>query len=370
MSKGVDVNLENVWIRFGEFVAVREANVNIKGGEFFSFLGPSGCGKTTILRAVSGFLEPSDGTIKIGGKDMAGIGPNKRPTALIFQNLALFPLMKVWENITFSLEVQGVGKADRRKRADELLEMIALSDQGEKLPSELSGGQKQRVAIARALCAEPDVLLLDEPLSALDLKLRQHMRTELREIQQRVGITFIYITHDQGEALTMSDKVAVMRAGIIDQIADGKSVYDDPATPFVASFVGENNVFRGKVKSIDGDMALIDTNRSGTLLARMASAAKGTLKVGDNAMMFIRPEACKIATDTSPAHNRLTAKVKNEEFEGQIYNVFLEGSEGKEIKMSLVNIGQQRLSARGSDLTLEYAPEQAVALPAGDLASE
>lgn len=370
MSKGVDVNLENVWIRFGEFVAVREANVTIKGGEFFSFLGPSGCGKTTILRAVSGFLEPSDGMVKIGGKNMAGIGPNKRPTALIFQNLALFPLMKVWENITFSLEVKGVGKADRRKRADELLDMIALSDQADKLPSELSGGQKQRVAIARALCAEPDVLLLDEPLSALDLKLRQHMRTELREIQQRVGITFIYITHDQGEALTMSDKVAVMRAGVIDQIANGHSIYNDPATPFVASFVGENNVFRGKIKSVDGDMALIATNRSGDLLARIATSAKGTLKVGDPAMMFVRPEVCNIAEDPAPAHNRLTAMVKHEEFEGQIYNVFLEGSEGKEIKMSLVNIGQRRQSADGRSLTLEYVPEQAVVLPAGELASE
>ena len=369
MSKGVDVNLENVWIRFGEFVAVRDANVNIKGGEFFSFLGPSGCGKT-ILRAVSGFLEPSDGTVRIGGKDMAGIGPNKRPTALIFQNLALFPLMKVWENITFSLEVKGVSKADRRKRADELLDMIALSDQGDKLPSELSGGQKQRVAIARALCAEPDVLLLDEPLSALDLKLRQHMRTELREIQRRVGITFIYITHDQGEALTMSDNVAVMRAGVVDQIANGHSIYNDPATPFVASFVGENNVFRGKIKSIDGDMALIKTNRSGELSARIATAAKGKLKVGDPAMMFIRPEACNIAADTAPATNRLTAMVKHEEFEGQIYNVFLEGAEGKEIKMSLVNMGQHRQSAEGNNLTLEYVPDQAVVLPAGELASE
>lgn len=370
MTRGVDVSLENVWIRFGDFVAVREANVNINGGEFFSFLGPSGCGKTTILRAVSGFLEPSDGQVKIGGKDMAGIGPNKRPTALIFQNLALFPLMKVWENITFSLEVQGVGKADRRKRADELLDMIALPDQGEKLPSELSGGQKQRVAIARALCAQPDVLLLDEPLSALDLKLRQHMRTELREIQQRVGITFIYITHDQGEALTMSDNVAVMRAGIIEQIADGHTIYNDPATPFVASFVGENNVFRGKVKSIDGDTALIDTNRSGDLLARVAPSALGKMNVGDAAMMFVRPEACNIAADNTPATNRLTALVKHEEFEGQIYNVFLEGSEGKEIKLSLVNVGQQRQSAQGQNLTLEYDARQAIALPAGELASE
>ena len=197
MSAGVGVDLENLWIRFGDFVAVRDANVNIKGGDFFSFLGPSGCGKTTILRAVSGFLEPSEGNILIGGKNMKGVGPNKRPTALIFQNLALFPLMKVWENIAFSMEIKGASAGERRKRADELLEMIALEGQGDKLPSELSGGQRQRVAIARALCAEPHVLLLDEPLSALDLKLRQHMRTELREIQKRVGITFIYITHDQ-----------------------------------------------------------------------------------------------------------------------------------------------------------------------------
>jgi spermidine/putrescine transport system ATP-binding protein len=370
MSKGVAVNLENVWIRFGDFVAVREANVNIDGGKFFSFLGPSGCGKTTILRAVSGFLEPSDGRVLIGGKDMVGMGPNKRPTALIFQNLALFPLMKVWENITFSLEVQGVGAAGRRKRADELLDMIALPDQGDKFPSELSGGQKQRVAIARALCAEPDVLLLDEPLSALDLKLRQHMRTELREIQQRVGITFIYITHDQSEALTMSDSVAVMRAGIIDQISDGQSIYDDPSTPFVASFVGENNVFRGKVKSVDGDQVLISTNRSGDLLSRIATSAKGTMNIGDDAMMFIRPEALSIADQPTDAKNHITALVRHEEFEGQTYNVFLEGSEGKEIKMSLVNVGQHRESAEGKDITLEYSPELAVALPSGELASE
>lgn len=370
MSEGVGVDLQDVWIRFGDFVAVREANVNIEGGSFFSFLGPSGCGKTTILRAVSGFLEPSEGKVLIGDRDMAGIGPNKRPTALIFQNLALFPLMKIWENITFSLEVQGVGAADRRKRADELLDMIALQGQGDKLPSELSGGQKQRVAIARALCAQPDVLLLDEPLSALDLKLRQHMRTELRQIQQRVGITFIYITHDQGEALTMSDNVAVMRHGIIDQIADGQTIYDDPSTSFVASFVGENNVFRGKVKSIENGMAVVASNRTGDLRTRVGTAVKSSLKAGDEAMVFIRPEALSIADDDNDSDNHIKALVTNEEFEGQAYNVFLEGDEGKEIKMSLVNQGKVRESSMGKDMILEYKPEQAIALPIGELASE
>ena len=370
MSAGIGVDLGGVWIRYGDFVAVRDANVNIKGGDFFSFLGPSGCGKTTILRAVSGFLEPSDGKVLIGGNDMVGIGPNLRPTALIFQNLALFPLMKVWENISFSLEVKGASAADRRKRADELLEMVALPDQGDKLPSELSGGQRQRVAIARALCAQPDVLLLDEPLSALDLKLRQHMRTELREIQKRVGITFIYITHDQGEALTMSDSVAVMRAGIVDQIADGQSIYDDPSTPFVASFVGENNVFRGKVDSVDGDMALIATNRSGLLRARIATAAKGQLNVGDDAMMFVRPEAFSIAEQETSNDHSINSRVEYEEFEGNSYNVFLVGDQNKEIKMSLPNTGQSRQSAAGSEITLTYDVRNAVAMPFGELANE
>lgn len=370
MSSGVAVDLEDIWIRFGDFVAVREANVAINGGDFFSFLGPSGCGKTTILRAVSGFLEPSQGRVLIDGKDMSGIGPNKRPTALIFQNLALFPLMKIWENISFSMEVTGASAAERRKRADELLDMIALDGQGDKYPSELSGGQKQRVAIARALCANPDVLLLDEPLSALDLKLRQHMRTELREIQKRVGITFIYITHDQGEALTMSDNVAVMKAGVIDQIDSGHNIYDHPATSFVASFVGENNVFRGKVKTISGKEAIISTNRSGDLLARITPSQVGKLAVGDDAMMFVRPEALQLGKSDAGSKTTIAANVINEEFEGNSFSVFLEGDGGKSIKMSIPNAGQDRIAARGANLSLHYDPANAIAMPAGDLASE
>ena len=219
-----DVELDHVTIQFGDFVAVKEATLRINNGEFFSFLGPSGCGKTTILRTISGFLEPTSGSVKIGAKDMRGIGPNKRPTALIFQNLALFPLMSVAENIAYGLRVRGVDRAARRKKADELLNLIALPGQGDKMVNELSGGQKQRVAIARALAVEPNVLLLDEPLSALDLKLRQHMRNELRAIQRRVGITFIYITHDQGEALSMSDRIAVSNAAVHAQGGDGRSI--------------------------------------------------------------------------------------------------------------------------------------------------
>src|SRR5215470_6232765 len=250
-SMSADVELDGVTIRFGDFTAVKSATLKIENGEFFSFLGPSGCGKTTILRTISGFLEPSEGHVRIGGRDMRGIGPNKRPTSLIFQNLALFPLMSVAQNIAYGLRVRGASRAEQRRRAEELLALIALPGQGGKKVSELSGGQKQRVAIARALAVEPQVLLLDEPLSALDLKLRQHMRNELRAIQQRVGITFIYITHDQGEPLTMSDRIAVMNTGVIEQVGDGKTIYDQPATAFVASFVGENNPFAGRVLAVD-----------------------------------------------------------------------------------------------------------------------
>ncbi|MDJ0956572.1 MAG: ABC transporter ATP-binding protein [Arenicellales bacterium] len=364
-----DVQLDQVWIRFGDFVAARDVNIHIQEGEFFSFLGPSGCGKTTLLRAVSGFSEPSEGRVLIGGQDMAGIGPNKRPTALIFQNLALFPLMTVWENIAFSLEVRGVGKEERRKRAEELLELIALPDQGEKMVSELSGGQKQRVAIARALAAEPDVLLLDEPLSALDLKLRQHMRTELRAIQQRVGITFIYITHDQGEALTMSDHVAVMSQGVIQQVADGNTIYDHPETAFVASFVGENNLFKGKVSELAEDYAVVDTP-SGALRARRAKGKGDTLSRGDEAFVFIRPESLKFING-SEVDNRVKAKIKQQEFEGSFWQVFFDvvGSD-RSVKLSSVNDGAAFGHNVGDQVDLGFSADRAIATPVGELAAE
>lgn len=365
-----DVKLENVWIRFGEFVAARDVNIHIQEGEFFSFLGPSGCGKTTLLRAVSGFLTPSEGQVLIGGKDMQGIGPNKRPTALIFQNLALFPLMKVWENIAFSLEVKGVGKAERRNRADQLLELIALSDQGDKMINELSGGQKQRVAIARALAAEPDVLLLDEPLSALDLKLRQHMRTELRAIQQRVGITFIYITHDQGEALTMSDHVAVMSQGVIEQVADGNTIYDSPETAFVASFVGENNQFDGKVIDIDDNYLTVETT-SGVIRGRnVRRHGRQQLFKGDDAFVFVRPESLKF-TDRASFDNRVSSTVRQQEFEGNLWQVFLDikGCSGS-INLSMVNDGQSQIRQVGSEQNIGFNADHAVVLPAGPLAAE
>ncbi|NKB78184.1 MAG: ATP-binding cassette domain-containing protein [Gammaproteobacteria bacterium] len=364
-----DVQLDNVWIRFGDFVAARDANIHIKEGEFFSFLGPSGCGKTTLLRAVSGFLDPSEGRVLIGGQDMAGIGPNKRPTALIFQNLALFPLMTVWENIAFALEVKGVGKAQRRRKADELLELIALPGQGEKMVNELSGGQKQRVAIARALAAEPDVLLLDEPLSALDLKLRQHMRTELRAIQQRVGITFIYITHDQGEALTMSDHVAVMSQGVIEQVADGTTIYDCPESAFVASFVGENNLFSGKVRQVDEDYAVIDTELGSMRAKNGKRNGVSQLTKGDDAYVFIRPESLKFS-DAGNHDNVFKANIHQQEFEGNLWQVHFNVLGNRRIKLSMVNDGGSIDHDVGAEVSLGFNADLATALPHGELAAE
>ncbi len=364
-----DVQLEAVWIRFGDFVAARDVNLHIKGGEFFTILGPSGCGKTTLLRAVSGFLTPSEGNVLIGGDNMAGIGPNRRPTALIFQNLALFPLMTIWENITFSLEVKGVGKAERRKRADELLELIALPGQGDKMVSELSGGQKQRIAIARALCAQPQVLLLDEPLSALDLKLRQHMRTELRAIQQQVGITFIYITHDQGEALTMSDNVAVMREGVVEQVSDGTTIYDEPDTSFVASFVGENNRFVGKVENISDGFAEIHAPE-GKIRARCSKNSASTVSVGDDAFVFVRPESFQFVNGQT-MDNQFDASVFHEEFEGNLWQVFLDiGTTEKRVKMSYVNDGSVQSHHGEKNVSIGFSSQAAIVLPEGPLAAE
>ena len=361
MSAGVQ--LDHISIRFGDFTAVRDADLNIEEGEFFSFLGPSGCGKTTILRAISGFLEPSEGTVRIGGQDMRGIGPNKRPTALIFQNLALFPLMSVADNIAFGLEVRGMSKPERHKRAEDLLNLIALPDQGDKMVSALSGGQKQRVAIARALAVEPSVLLLDEPLSALDLKLRQHMRAELRSIQRRVGITFIYITHDQGEALTMSDRIAVMSQGVIQQIGDGAAIYDHPETAFVASFVGENNAFHGKVLNADGSHAVIDTH-FGPLRGRNRQG----LRPGDAAILFVRPEALSLAK--RDGENGIDSTVVSQAFEGSVRHIYLKGEGRKDIALTVSNDGSVPKLREGESTRITFSADRAVALPAGEVAAD
>ena len=354
MSAGID--LENVCCDFGTFRAVDNANVSIKPGEFFSFLGPSGCGKTTILRMVSGFIEPTEGAIRIGGKDMRGQRPNQRPTALIFQNLALFPLMPIWENITFGLEVRGVDKATRRKRADDLLKLVDLPGAADKMVSQLSGGQKQRVAIARALAVEPSVMLLDEPLSALDLKLRQHMRAELRAIQKRTGVTFIYITHDQGEALAMSDRVGVMSQGRIQQIAVPRDIYDNPVNGFVASFVGENNIFEGEIGPVSGGMAGL-SGPHGAFRARITPEAQGKA-----VKLYVRPEHTTL-TKTAAPENSVEMEVSEVAFEGAFISVHGHAAGGKRLSAEVKNDGVTEVPGVGDKVFATFDAARALLLP-------
>jgi len=355
MSAGVE--LANVCADFGNFRAVDRVNVTIKAGEFFSFLGPSGCGKTTILRMVSGFIDPSEGEIKIGDQPMQGIRPNKRPTALIFQNLALFPLMPVWENISFGLEVRGVDKKTRRDKAEELLRLVDLPGAADKAISQLSGGQKQRVAIARALAVEPKVMLLDEPLSALDLKLRQHMRAELRAIQKRTNVTFIYITHDQGEALAMSDRVGVMSQGKLQQVAVPQEIYNHPANGFVASFVGENNIFTGQIESMNGSTALFRTN-SGTFRASVGPGVTAATA----AKLYVRPEQTRLIEAPAPGANSIPVEVADVAFEGNFINIQVRNGDGRALVIETRNDGSTTVPPPGSRLNMVFDAEHAVIL--------
>jgi spermidine/putrescine transport system ATP-binding protein len=355
------VELAGVSADFGKFRAVDKVNVTIQQGEFFSFLGPSGCGKTTILRMISGFTDPSEGAVRIGGQDMKGIRPNKRPTALIFQNLALFPLMPVWENISFGLEVRGVDRETRRAKAEELLNLVDLPGAGDKAIAQLSGGQKQRVAIARALAVEPKVMLLDEPLSALDLKLRQHMRAELRAIQKRTNVTFIYITHDQGEALAMSDRVAVMSQGRLQQVAKPQEIYNNPANGFVASFVGENNIFPGHLGNVTDGTGEFETT-SGTFRARLGAG----VAPGVPAKLYVRPEHTTLAKDAKPGGNAIDVEVADVAFEGNFINVQLSNGQSRHLMCEMRNDGNVTPPAAGSRLKLLFETNKAVILADAD----
>ena len=354
MSAGVE--LSNVCADFGNFRAVDNLSVDVRPGEFFSFLGPSGCGKTTILRMISGFLPWSSGSIRIGGQDMAAIRPNMRPTALIFQNLALFPLMPVWENIAFGLKVRGVKKPERRARAEELLRIVDLSGAADKMVGQLSGGQKQRIAIARALAVEPQVMLLDEPLSALDLKLRQHMRSELRAIQAKTGVTFIYITHDQSEALAMSDRVAVMSKGKLQQVDTPQNIYNNPANGFVASFVGENAILDGIREGWDGSYATFRTKD-----AVFSAVDQAGAHASSHLRIFVRPENIRLATESEV--NSIPVEIGNVVFEGNVINLVAKTLSGTTLVAQMSNSRANLRVAVGERVNFAFDPQNALLLP-------
>jgi len=330
-----------------EVVALNDVSVTIENNEFFTLLGPSGCGKTTLLRIIAGFESTTKGSIRLLGESIERLPPNKRPVNTVFQQYALFPHMSVIENVAFGLLMLGRPESQAYEAAGRMLDMVQLSQFADRKPAQLSGGQQQRVALARALAPSPKLLLLDEPLSALDLKLRHAMRVELKQIQEEMGITFIFVTHDQEEALTMSDRIAVMSHGEIQQIGSGREIYEEPANRFVADFIGETNLLPAVVESIDGAQGICIVGSNTPIQCSLG----GDITTGASGHLSIRPE--RVTISTPDAHSNITAIVDRFVYMGTDTQCLLHLDDGTEIRVRLQNSG---------DTAIEYSVGQRVAL--------
>lgn len=310
--------LKDLTKSFDDVLAVNNVSLEVEEGEFVTLLGPSGCGKTTTLRTIAGFYQPDGGEIYFNDRLMNNVPPAKRNTAMCFQSYALFPHMDVWDNIAFGLKMRKVPKTEQKKRVGEALAMLSLEGMGKRRPGQLSGGQQQRVALARAIVTQPDILLFDEPLSNLDAKLRVQVRVEIREMQKRLGITSIYVTHDQDEALAISDRIVVMNQGRIEQVGDPQSIYLHPATSFVAGFIGLANIVTGRVASKNGDLMEIDT-----AFGRLRLAAGGSIAaVGEKVTFSFRPENMKLYG--SGDANRISGTILHSIFMGDVTDLFID----------------------------------------------
>jgi spermidine/putrescine transport system ATP-binding protein len=352
------VSLQGVTKRFGDFTAVSQMDLDIPRGQFFTMLGPSGCGKTTTLRMIAGFEEPTEGTVLLDGEDVTGLPAFKRPTNTVFQSYALFPHMSVEKNVAFGLERQGMPRDEVRTRVGEELERVGLSPEAKRKPRQLSGGQQQRVALARALVNRPAVLLLDEPLGALDLKLRKQLQVELKRIQQEVGITFVYVTHDQEEALTMSDRIAVMNRGVVEQLDDPEEIYERPSTTFVAGFIGVSNLMPGEVVASVSGSAELRLDAGPTVRVGAANAA-----VGEHAYAVVRPEKLELhrANGTgSDAGASVEGRVDSSLYLGTATQVVVRLSDGTALTVLVPNTDEEarrRLPATGDPARLTWSDE-------------
>ena len=345
------IEIAGVSKSYGATRALDDVSLAIGGNAFFTLLGPSGCGKTTLLRCIAGFEEVSAGSIRLLGRDIAGLAPNDRPVNTVFQNYALFPHMTVAENVAFGLRMKGVPEDRRRARAARMLELVHLADLAGRMPHELSGGQQQRVALARALAPEPEVLLLDEPLSALDLKLRQAMRIELKQLQQETGITFVFVTHDQEEALTMSDRIAVMSRGRLQQVGTAREIYESPVNRFVADFIGETNVLPVTVEAVSGGLARVILPGG----ARIGCPAAG-LSPGVH-HLSIRPERIGIAPADAPG--TLAARVERVIYLGTDLQLVARLDDGTAVQVRLQNSARTEVPETGARIGLQ--PEEGAA---------
>lgn len=327
--KNVIVKIENVNKSFGEAHIVKNLSMDIYEGEFLTLLGPSGCGKTTTLRMLAGFEEPTSGLIELQGEKVQGKEPYDRDVNTVFQSYALFPHMNIYDNIAFGLTMKKVSKSEIKHRVTEMLELVQLSGYEKRKPSELSGGQKQRVAIARALINNPKVLLLDEPLGALDLKLRKKMQVELKRLQKRLGITFIYVTHDQEEALTMSDRIAIMNGGILEQVGTPDEIYERPLCKFVADFIGESNIFYGTIKSNIGEKLTVSIEAG-----EIPSKGKGFVN-DEIVYVSVRPENMKLSQKEVKDFS-LIGVIKEHIYVGSIIKTMVVMQTGEELKINQI----------------------------------
>jgi spermidine/putrescine transport system ATP-binding protein len=322
---GRAVELQGVAKRYADVAAVRGVSLTIREGEFFSLLGPSGCGKTTTLNLIGGFLEPDEGEVVIQGRAMTGIPPHRRPVNTVFQSYALFPHMSVAENIAFGLKMKRMSAAEIAGRVGRMLELTSLVGLGDRRPAQLSGGQQQRVALARALVNQPAVLLLDEPLGSLDLKLRKQMQLELSRIQREVGITFVYVTHDQEEAMTMSDRIAVMDRGAIAQVGSPQAIYERPASRFVADFIGASNVLPGRIRTAQAGLVVVRLQSGDEV--RVPDA--GGLAEGAPVSVVVRPDRLEVRSGTpGESMNALAGRVTKVSYLGTYWQIVLVGSGG------------------------------------------
>ena len=329
------VELRNVTKRFGAYEALKEASFEIRAGEFMTFLGPSGCGKTTCLRLISGFDTPTSGQIFLDGKDVTFEPPYRRDVNQVFQNYALFPHLTIYENIAFGLRMKKVPPDQIRQRVDRVVKMTSLGDFIGRKPSQLSGGQRQRVALARAIVCEPKVLLLDEPLSALDAKLRTQMRVELKQLQKKLGITFIFVTHDQEEALTMSDRVAVLNAGRVEQIGTVNEIYYKPATRFVASFIGESNIVEAEILRSEGEFLHCRLEGGLELDVRTPNPPAHS-----QILLSLRPEKIRLTRENPGGRNSFPGTIEMKIFKGAVDDLTISVQGGLQLGAVLTNDGQ------------------------------
>lgn len=356
-----DVEFRNVSKHFGDFIAVDRVDLQVEKGEFLTLLGPSGCGKSTTLRMIAGFLHPTEGEVLIAGEVMGTRPAYRRDSSMVFQDYALFPHMSVFENVGFGLKERRAGRQAIEEKVGLMLEVVGLSAFGDRRPGQLSGGQQQRVALARSLVLEPTVLLLDEPLGALDLKMRQHMQVELKNLQERVGVTFIYVTHDQEEALVMSDRIAVMNHGRIEQIGPSHELYENPRTRFVADFIGETNLMAGKVEALSRET--VSVAAGGLTVVGRRPAEVGA---GDAVHVSVRPEKVRSGAECRGCETTTVGEIVDVVYKGSVIRYELRLESGAHLAYDEQTKHHSRRFAIGDTLEVGWAAGDAMVIKDGD----